>query len=104
MVKKEKTAEQLRTEKELKKLKKRRNQIIEGCRYNHQRLDEYFNSFYNQYPSYRPKERPKAVVTSPTPVECSDKKFSTCEITKYDYPNGNRKTVNWEKMPKKNQR
>ena len=34
-------------------------------------------------------------------VLCSDARFSTCEAVIYDYPNGNRRIVQWDKMPKK---
>jgi len=36
-------------------------------------------------------------------VPCSDARFKdgTCEAVIYDYPNGNRRIVQWDKMPKK---
>ena len=85
-----------------KKLKMHRKSIADLCRDEHQKLDAAFEDFYNRNPAYRPTPKAQPMLTPPIPVGCSEDRFFSCEKIIYDYPNGNRKIVTWEKVPKTN--
>jgi len=93
--KKEKTPEQL----ELQRLRDKRKKIAEGCRSQHQSLDAQIQAFYVRNPQYKPQARQKPN-RSDAEINCSDPRFANCKVTVYDYPNQDRRTITWEKVPR----
>ena len=85
---------------ELQALKDRRKKISMACRQRYQTLESDFNAFYERNPTLKPKTAPKPTQSPRAAVPCTADRFASCEAVVYDYASGNRKIVQWDKMPK----
>ena len=86
---------------ELDALRDRRKKISDDCSLRRNTLERDFESFYQRNPGYAPKPKSKPTQSPRAAVPCSDARFASCEAVVYDYTSGNRKIVQWDKMPPK---
>ena len=72
----------------------------EVCTKKRKDLQAEIEDYYRKYPQKRPKNR-KPTIAGPVRTECSSKKYSDCEMIIWTYPNGNKKIITTQKVPKK---
>jgi len=97
--KREKSPEEIAALQILKELRHKRKMVAQGCRDRQLVLEAEFRDFYNLYPKYKPKKREKPSKSEEV-FSCTDSRFANCKAIIFNYPNKDRKTITWEKVPR----